>query len=251
LKDELPVDQPIFSGDSRLTEQDIGLGRFIGKSNSRDGICEETDDDHEKTTQDLWDAEHDIRHDGPELAKTASGQKIRHRFLQVIKHHAAITKGFNHAREGFKQNHIGSLNSNVAPGPNRDTNISRPERGRVIDAVAGHPDNLVPRLELSHDAQLVLGRGARKDDFLVLGQLGPLLLVEGDELRTAEDDCAACAVSVFAYLVLSERGVEGGDAVEGFDGVDTGVGDDVAFSCNCLRRERKVSGDLSLSVLVT
>jgi hypothetical protein len=41
-------------------------------------------------------------------------------------------------------------------------NIGLLERGRVVHAVAGHGDDMTVGLQRPHDAQLVLGAGARE-----------------------------------------------------------------------------------------
>ena len=45
----------------------------------------------------------------------------------------------------------------------RDADVGGLERRRVVDAVAGHRDDLAARLERLHDAQLLLGHDARED----------------------------------------------------------------------------------------
>lgn len=97
----------------------------------------------------------------------------------------------------------------------------------------------------------MFGRSAREDNLLVLSELLPLIFVEGDEFWTAQDDCAPGCVGVFAELVeWFERWVYCCDSLESIDRIDALTCDDAAFSRNCLRSEREVSGDLVLSVLI-
>ena len=55
------------------------------------------------------------------------------------------------------------------------TNVGLFESGRIVDAVAGHGRNVARTLELVDDGELVLGRGASKDDFLHVDELCPVV----------------------------------------------------------------------------
>ena len=65
---------------------------------------------------------------------------------------------------------------------------ARFERGRVVDAVAGHRDDLAERLERVGDAQLRLGGVAGEDDLPVFGDAYPLGDRLGGEAVVAGDD---------------------------------------------------------------
>ena len=63
------------------------------------------------------------------------------------------------------QDHVGGLAGDVgARLAHRDADVGGLERGRVVDAVAGHRDDLAHRLQRLRDAHLVLGNDAREDD---------------------------------------------------------------------------------------
>ena len=62
------------------------------------------------------------------------------------------------------KHHVGGLAGDVGPDlAHRDADVGALERGRIVDAVAGHRDDLAPALERVDDAQLVLRVDARVD----------------------------------------------------------------------------------------
>ena len=62
------------------------------------------------------------------------------------------------------QDHVGRLLGDVGAGDaHRDADVGRLQRRRVVDAVAGHRDDVAVGLQRVDDAQLVLRRDARVD----------------------------------------------------------------------------------------
>ena len=62
------------------------------------------------------------------------------------------------------QDHVAGVLGDVGAGDaHRDADVGLLERGRVVDAVAGHRDDLAIALQRLDDAQLVLGGHARVD----------------------------------------------------------------------------------------
>ena len=59
----------------------------------------------------------------------------------------------------------------------RDADVGAPQRWGVVDAIAGHRDDVTFGLQLLGDVQLRLGRRAREDDFLARGQDLPEFLL--------------------------------------------------------------------------
>jgi hypothetical protein len=146
-----------------------------------------TDDDHEERRQNLRKTKADIGHDGPELGKGAGGEEVANDLFEIVKDDAAVLDGLDDRGEGVEEHHVGGLDGNVGAAAHGDADVGRLERGRVVDAVARHGHDAV-LLELLDNAQLLLGRRARKDDLLVLRQDLPLVCAHAHQVRTAEDD---------------------------------------------------------------
>ena len=63
-----------------------------------------------------------------------------------------------------EQDEAGRLARHVGAAPaHGDADVRGLERGRVVDAVAGHRHDLAARLQRPHDPQLLLGHDARED----------------------------------------------------------------------------------------
>ena len=83
----------------------------------------------------------------------------------VVVNRAPLMDGVDDGREIVVGQHhlrglLGGLRALTAHG---DADIGLLQRGRVVDAVAGHGHHRADRLQGSHDPQLVLRIGARED----------------------------------------------------------------------------------------
>ena len=103
-------------------------------------------------------------------------QQIDQVFADVVVDAAAFLDGLDDAGEiVVGQHHVGGLLGDIGAGDaHGDADIGGLECGRIVDAVAGHGDDVALALQRAHDAQLVLGIDAGEhahllDDRIELG----------------------------------------------------------------------------------
>ena len=93
------------------------------------------------------------------------GEEEADELLDVLVDAAAFLDGRDDRGEVVIQQHdVGNLPRHVAAAlPHGDTDVGALERWRVVDAVSRHGDDLTGILQRFDEAELVLGRHARKD----------------------------------------------------------------------------------------
>ena len=249
LKQKLPIDQLILLRIPRRAQHDIGLGLLVRERGRSGAVGETANDNHKKRAEDLGQAEDDIGHDGPELAEGAGGQEVADGFLEVVEDHAAVEDGLHNGGEGFQQDHIGGFDGDVGAAARCDADVGLLEGGSVVDAVARHGHEVFPCLVFLDDAQFLFGGGAGEDDFVVIAQSGPLVVVQVDEFWSAEHNRCATALSHrrvvpwrdFCLDRQIRRRISG--QIRDIVNSAHGVRDDSTVSSYGLRRELEVSRD--------
>ncbi len=100
----------------------------------------------------------------PDLARIA-GHRVLDELANVVEDSAPLAHGVDDRREVVvQQHHLGGLARHVRPlAPHRDADVGPLERRRIVDAVAGHRDELAPRLQRLDDANLLFRVHARVD----------------------------------------------------------------------------------------
>lgn len=181
--------------------------------------------------------ETDIGHDGPELGKGTSGEEVADDLLEVVKDDAAVLDSLDDGGEGVEQDHVGSLDGNVGAAAHGDADVGGLERRGVVDAVARHGDDAAV-LELLDDAQLLLGRGAGKDDLFVLREDLPLVCAHAHQIRTAEHDGLTGSGILFFFCGLLARQIA--EAVNHWGWKR----DDASILCDCEGSEGEITSDL-------
>ena len=132
---------------------------------------------------DVEDARAEERHDHPGQHAHLEADVLD----EVVVEPAAELDGLDDRREVVvgEDHRRGLLGDLGAGDAHRDADVGALERRRVVDAVAGHPDDVPLALEDVDEADLLLGRHARDHaDLVDLG--GGLLLVELGELRAGD-----------------------------------------------------------------
>ena len=118
--------------------------------------------------EDLQGVERDDRqagergeHDREQLADVVREQ-VDEKALDVLVDRAAPLDRPHDRGEGVvEQDHHGRLLGDVGPAEaHRHPDVGPPERGRVVDPITGHGDNLIQGLEAVDDPQLVRRRDA-------------------------------------------------------------------------------------------
>ena len=145
------------------------------------------------------------------------GQQVEQILADVVVDAAAFLDRLDDAGEVVVgQHHVGGLLGDVGAGDaHGDADVGGLERGRVVDAVAGHGDDMALALQRADDAQLVFGIDAGEhahvlDDGIELG------VVHGAQLGAGDDPRAGLEDVQFARDRLGRRGVVAGD----HDGAD-------------------------------
>ena len=146
------------------------------------------------------------REDDEHLAHVAREQE-EDELAQVVEDDAALVHRLDDRGEVVVgEHHVGGLAAHVgADLAHRDADVGLLERRRVVDAVAGHGDDLAAALERVDDAQLVLGIHARVDadvldDVVELVVGHRLELVPGDDpLAFEQADLGADGSAVSAW----------------------------------------------------
>jgi hypothetical protein len=107
----------------------------------------------------------------------------------VVDDPAGLDGGDDRGEVVVGEHHRRCLPGDVGAGlAHRDADVGAPQRWGVVDAIAGHRDDVTFGLQLFGDVQLGLGRRAREDDLLASRQdLGDPLLVPVVELFGVHD----------------------------------------------------------------
>ena len=144
------------------------------------------------------EAEHACEHHAREHREQFAGvrrQQVDQVLADVVEDAAAFLDRLHDAGEiVVGQHHVGGLLRDVGAGDaHGDADIGGLERGRVVDAVAGHGDDVALALERADDPQLVLGIDAGEhahllDDRVELGVAHGAQLGAGHEPRARLED---------------------------------------------------------------
>ena len=110
----------------------------------------------------------------------------------VVDRPAALDRGDDGGEVVVGEDHVpGFLRHLGAGDAHRDPDVGALERGSVVDAVAGHRDDVALLLERLDEPHLVLGRDAR-DDADVLDLRVELRVAQRRELGARERACLRC-----------------------------------------------------------
>ena len=112
------------------------------------------------------------------------GQQVVEELLDIGRDPAALLDGGDDRREVVvQQDHVRCVAGDVgASQAHRDADVGALERGRVVHAVAGHDDDVVPLAERAEDAELVARLDAGED----AGPLDDRVIVELLELASLD-----------------------------------------------------------------
>ena len=140
---------------------------------------------------------------------------------------AALLDGGDDGGEVVVEQHeVGGLAGDVGAGAaHRDADVGRVQGRAVVDAVAGHGDDVAPGLQRVGDAQLVLGLDPGDDDAVAVEQGTEQLLVAGRSLPSStirsgpSSPTSAAIARAVAGMVAGDHGdPDAGPAARG-DGV--------------------------------
>ena len=125
----------------------------------------------EVESEDLQDAERERNatarqcpHDEGRELRDVVGEVVREEAADVRERRATLLDRRDDRREVVVQQHeVGGFARDVrADTSHRDADVRLLERRAVVDAVAGHRDNVAPRLQRLRDPQLLLGLDPRR-----------------------------------------------------------------------------------------
>ena len=135
------------------TERGDHVGAEIDGENLDDGQRE----------RDPRERERQVRHQ----LRNVRRQDVRQELADVVEDGTSLFDAIDDACEVVvQQDHIRRFAGDVGPGDAHcDPDVGRPQRGRVIDAVSGHGNDLPLPLKRRHHPQLLVRGHARADDF--------------------------------------------------------------------------------------
>ncbi|KAI3491155.1 hypothetical protein L1887_44553 [Cichorium endivia] len=177
-----PIRQTVLLDVARLALQQVRLGLLVHQAERRDGIGTHAHKDHLQVAQDLRQPKEERQQHRPQLGDRAGRKQVADGLFEVDKDQSAVEQRIDDRREAVEQHHIGRLHGDGRTTAHGNANVGLLETGCVVDAVARHADALAARLELLDDAQLLLGRGARKDDLVISANLLPIRLLHAHQI---------------------------------------------------------------------
>ena len=186
-----------------------GVGRVHAKRERGQTVGDQVDPQQLQRQQRGLRAEERRDGDDQHLGHVARQQE-QDDLAQVVEDGAAFSDGFDDGREVVVgEHHVGGLARDVgAHEPHRHADVGALEGRCVVDAVAGHRDDLAVALERVDDAQLVLGVHARVDAD-VLDLSGELVVGHLLELDAGHDAVAVQDADLLGDGAGGERVVAG------------------------------------------
>ena len=161
-----PPDDPFALG-SRRPAHGPRFGGFTAQRKGGKGIGEQIDgqqlhDGQRERDGSAGECEHHERHD----LRDCVGEDVENEFADVVVDAAPFFDGVDDGGEVVVgQHHRGSLSCDLGAGSaHGDTDVGGPQRGSIVDPVAGHRHDLTQTAQGVGDAQLGFGRTAGEDD---------------------------------------------------------------------------------------
>lgn len=200
---DLEVDEVVFLMVAGREAEEVEFFLFHDEGEGEEEVREDADDDHEEGAERQRDPEEDVHQHRPDLGPAACGEQVGDDLLQILEDEAAEADRVNDGVELVEQDEVGCLNGDVAAGDDGDADIRSAQCGSVVDAVAGHRDDVVARLELLDDAVFLFGRGSGEDDLFVLADGVPLLVAEGGNAWAVDEETASRAERLLLVFVVA------------------------------------------------
>lgn len=200
---DLEVDEVVLFVVAGREAEEVEFFFLHDEREGEEEVGEDADDDHEEGAEGEWDAEEDVHQHRPDLGPAACGEQVGDDLLQVLEDQAAEADRVDDGVEFVEQDQVGCLDGDVAAGDDGDADVRGAQCGSVVDAVAGHRDDVVARLELLDDAVFLFGRGAGEDDLFVLADGVPLLTVEGGYVWAVDEETASRAEGLLLVFVVA------------------------------------------------
>ncbi|KAI3481410.1 hypothetical protein L1887_56237 [Cichorium endivia] len=148
---------------ARLLAHDARRGRIEAQRGRRQTIRHKVDPQQLHGDQRLGQSQHHRQEDRHHLANVARDE-VADKALHVVEDRSALLHGrLDGGKVVVRQHHVRRQLGHVGAGTHGDTNVGLLERGRVVDAVAGHGDHEALALEQVDELRLVRGLDAREE----------------------------------------------------------------------------------------
>ena len=153
-----PRAKMLSSGGRGGPGHDVALGRLLGQGKAGQAVGDEVHPEDVDRQQRHGHAQERREEHHPDLAGVA-GQGVPDELADVVVDPPALAHSGDDGREPVvEQDHVRGLAGDVrAPFAHGDADLGLPQRGGVVDPVAGHRHALAAGLQGAHDPDLLLG----------------------------------------------------------------------------------------------